>query len=256
VIDHLDLRFSALADATDDSSWADVVDRAAELHRPRPRLPVAIAVVLVLVVFVAAPAVGLRGKIVRLFGDSEPAPQRIEKAFDGWNQGVPPTFGQGVQADRAMKVLEAPAGADGKAMLWLAPLRHDGFCTLLDVNGRGGGGGCEELGYDRLSLEVSLHGRVAPDGEVLSGPVLLSGYTATRRDETLVLRFEDGATARISVVWVSAPVDTGFFVYAVPAPNWREGHLPTTLTLLSTKGEELDRRDVHGIPTAGSFRAG
>jgi hypothetical protein len=254
MIDGLDARVAALVDAADDSSWAEVVCRARALRRRRRlRPPLAIAATLTLAVLVAAPALGLRGKIVRLFSDAEPAPQRIEKAFAGWNAGVPPHLGPGVQAGRAIEVLEVPAGADGKVVLWLAPLTRGGFCTLLDLEGRGGGGGCDHLGYDRLSVTVSLHGRVSPDGSVLSGPVLLDGYTGTRQADSLLLRFEDGETTTIPLIWVSAPVDTGFFVYAVPKPHWHAGHLPTTLTLLAADGDQLDQREIHGIPTAGSL---
>lgn len=250
MIDRLDVRFAVLADADDDSSWTEVVEQAGTLRgRRRPRRLVVIAFALALAVVVAAPAAGLRGRFVRLFGDAKPAPQRIEKSFAGWGLGAPAGLG------RAIQVLQTSAGVDGKVTLWLAPV-GGGFCTLLDLDSRGGGGGCERLGYDRLSVTVSLHGRVSHAGQVLSGPVLLDGYTARRQADSLLIRFEDGETTTIPLVWVSAPVDTGFFVYAVPTPHWREGHLPATLTLFSADGNELDRRQIHGIPKPGSLNSG
>jgi hypothetical protein len=50
---------------------------------------------------VAAPAVGLRGKIVRLFSDAAPSPQRIVKSFTTLGQGVAPSASVGVEAGRA-----------------------------------------------------------------------------------------------------------------------------------------------------------
>jgi hypothetical protein len=248
----LPVRIGARADPTDDSSWGEVLDRAQELRaRRRPRLTTAIAAILALAVVVAAPAVGLRGKLVHVFADSDSAPQRIEKSFAQWNDGGAPDLGSAVQADRAIKILEARAGADTSAILWLAPLRRGGFCTLLDVNGHGGGGGCDRVGDDRLNVEVSLHG-VSSNGGILSGPVLLDGSVRSPEADSLVLRFEDGTSATIPLVWVSAPVDNGFFVYAVPKPHWRKGHLPTTLALVSANGDELDRRQIHGVSTPGS----
>jgi hypothetical protein len=245
----LGARFGALADTRDDGSWADVVGRARELRKPRRRGILSIAAALVLAVVLAAPAVGLHGKLVRLFSDAEPAPQRIERSFAALDEGVPPGLGSGVQPHLARKVLATRVSSDATAILWLAPTTQGGFCTLLDLGGRGGGGECLRLRPTSLSVTVSLHGRVSSDGEVLTGPVLLDGFAAERDADSLVLRFEDGASARIPLVWVSAPVQTGFFVYGVREQHWRTGHLPTTLTLLDAGGDELARRDVTGIPT-------
>jgi hypothetical protein len=43
------------------------------------------------------------------------------------------------------------------------------------------------------------------------------------------------------------------FLYGVPKRHWQKGHLPTTLTMLSADGDELDIREVHGITTKGSL---
>jgi hypothetical protein len=252
--DGTDARFAALADPTDDSSWGEVVARSAALSGPRrPRPLVAIAAALALAVVIAAPAVGLRSKIVRLFSDAAPAPQRIVKSFTALGGGAAPPGGVGVEAGRALKVLETPVAPRVRAILWLAPTTGGGFCTLLDLEGKGGGADCLQLRYDRLSVTVSLHGRISPAGKVLSGPVLLDGFAGQKRADSLVLGFQDGETARIPLVWVSAPVDAGFFVYGVPAQHWRAGHLPTTLTLLAANGDELDHREIHGIPIPGSL---
>ena len=92
--------------------------------------------------------------------------------------------------------------------------------------------------YDRLSVDVSLHGRIA----------LIHGFAQQKRAASLVLGFQDGESASVPLVRVSAPVDTGFFVYAVPEQHRREGHLPTTLRLLAVDGDKLDRREIHGLP--------
>jgi hypothetical protein len=249
MIDQLDIRLAALADPTDDSSWAEVSRLAEALHeRRRPRLTVAIAVALALAVVVVTPAVGLRGRIVHLFAKAEPAPQRIEKSFAALGGPTPP-LGPGVEADRAVKVLETPVGSGVKAVLWVAPTTSGGFCRALELEDlHGAGAECLQLHENRLSVDVSLHG-VSADGSAMSGPVLIDGFAGAKRADSLVLRFEDGDSTRIPLVWLSGPVDTGFFVYGVPKQHWREGHLPTTLTLLAADGDELDRRDITGIPT-------
>jgi hypothetical protein len=157
----------------------------------------------------------------------------------------------GVEAGRALEVLDAPVAPGAKATLWLAPTAGGGFCTLLDLQDKGGGADCLQLRYDRLSVTVSLHGRISPAGKVLSGPVLLDGFAGQKRADSLVLRFQDDGED--PAFWVSAPVNAGFFVYGVPETHWRAGRLPTTLTLLATNGDELDHRDIHGIPTPATL---
>lgn len=231
MIEPLDTRLGALADPADDSSWLEVTTRARALRRRR-RVPVMVAAALALAFVVVAPAVGLRGKIIQLFDDAAPAPERVERSFASLDQGVPPRLGTGVVADRARKVFETQG-----VVLWLAPTTRGGFCSLVEVRGNGGGGECVTL-YDRLSVDVSLHGRIA----------LIHGFAQQKRAASLVLGFQDGESASVPLVWVSAPVDTGFFVYAVPEQHRREGHLPTTLRLLAVDGDELDRREIHGLP--------
>jgi len=231
MIEPLDTRLGALADPADNSSWLEVTTRARALRRRR-RAPVAVAAALALAFVVVAPAVGLRDKIIQLFDDAAPAPERVERSFASLDQGVPPRLGTGVEADRARKVFETQG-----VVLWLAPTTRGGFCSLVEVRGNGGGGECVTL-YDRLSVDVSLHGRIA----------LIHGFAQQKRAASLVLGFQDGESASVPLVWVSAPVDTGFFVYAVPEQHRREGHLPTTLRLLAVDGDELDRREIHGLP--------
>jgi hypothetical protein len=239
----LSARLVPLADPRDDQSWAEVVARARAARRHRRRVPIAIAAALATAVVIASPATGVRGQIVRLFDRGEPAPQRVVKSFAEWNG---PQLRAGVQAGRALKVLDARIAPDTTRTLWVAPTKGGGFCTSL--------GACYEPGfrYDRLSVEVSLRG-VAPDGEILTGPVLLSGETTNKRATSLLLRFQDGERQTIPLVWVGEPVDTAFFLYGVPKQHWQAGHLPTTLTMLSAEDDELDTREITGITTKGSL---
>jgi hypothetical protein len=109
------------------------------------------------------------------------------------------------------------------------------------------------LPHNRLGVGVCLCGRVAPDGEILAGPVVLEGETTNGRADSLLLRFQDGERQSIPLVWVGEPVNTTFFLYGVPERHWQKGHLPTTLTLLAADGDELDTREISGITTKGSL---
>ena len=85
-------RFAALGDGTGDAQWTEIVGRARALRRRRLRTSLALAAALALAVVVAAPAVGLRGRIVHLFANAQPAPQRVERSFadlSGGTTGAP-----------------------------------------------------------------------------------------------------------------------------------------------------------------------
>src|SRR4051812_48503130 len=243
MIDNLELRLSALIDTTNDSSWADVLDRRAALNPDRQwRRVLLVAACIALVLVSVASAVGL-DRVVTLFAEGEPAPQRVVKSFSQWERGVPPTLGSGVEANRAIKVLEAPAGMRGTATLWVAPRRRGGFCTLLDVGDRGGGGECGAFERSALALTVSVHGASPTD----PGTAVLDGVTGDDRADSVLIKFQDGSTARPQLVWVTSPVNAGFFVYAVPDDHLLDGHRPTSLSLY-TGGDEIVTRPVHGIP--------
>lgn len=235
-------RFRPLSDPLDDQSWIEVVARARAARRHRRRVPIAIAAALASAVVIASPATGVRGQIVRLFDRSGPPPQHVVTSFDEWNG---PELRAGVQASRAIKVLDARVLPDTTWTLWVAPTKNGGFCISTGACYQG------RFRYDRLGVEVSLRG-VAPDGEILTGPVILSGETTNSKADSLLLRFEDGESQSIPLVWVGKPVDTAFFLYGVPKPHWQPGHLPTTLTMLSAGGDKLDTREIHGITTKGS----
>jgi hypothetical protein len=235
----LTTRFAALADRTDDANWMEVVARARAARRHRRRVPIAIAAALASAVVIASPATGVGGKIVRLFDRAGPPPQQIVESYRGRAD---------VQAAHAIKVLDARMGPDMTWTLWVAPTKDGGFCTSP-----GSCYGPHIRSDDRLNLGVCLCGRVAQDGEILAPPVVLEGGTSNERANSLLLRFEDGESQPIPLVWVGAPVNAAFFLYGVPKRHWQKGHLPTMLTMLSADGDELDMREVHGITTKGQF---
>jgi len=244
-------RFAALADTTDDSSWLEVRNRARDKARGRrfPRPALLIAAGLALIVLAAAPAVALRGHVVRLFGDAAPAPQRVEESFAAQQEGVPPRT-TGVAATHAREVLRTPVAAGETAILWLAPTTGGGFCWILELDKaashRGAGGECTDR-LDRLSVDVSLHGQTTLAGAPLTPPVLIHGWIGLRDADSLELAFQDGDSAEIPLIWVTSPVDTGFFVYSVPERHWSDGHLPTTLTAHAADGDELAHAQITGI---------
>jgi hypothetical protein len=217
-------RFEPLVDRLDDSDWAELQPRR------RPHAWIAIAAALVLAVVVTAPAVGLPGRIVRLFDDAQPAPPQVAKSFSDFDQIVSSDL-----AEPPREALQTRIGPGEKAVLWVTPTTAGGFCSLLklqqaDGSSEGAGGECDP-GPAQLSVDVSLR------------PALIRGFSSDRAASGLELDFQDGTTASIPFVWVSKPVATGFFVYAVPS-----GRRPQTLALRSSDGHEIAHTEVHGFP--------
>jgi hypothetical protein len=127
-------RFANLEDRSDGSRWFEVVARAGDLEpRRRPRTWLAIAAALALAVVVAAPAVGLPAKIVRLFEEAQPAPQSVQTSFADFDRVVSANL-----AAPPREVLETPAAPDARATLWVAPTRSGGFCSLIKLRFPGG----------------------------------------------------------------------------------------------------------------------
>lgn len=245
-------RFAKLTDPADDANWLEVARRARELQRPRHRRPaLLLAAALAVAVLIAAPAIALRGHIVRVFDEAPTAPKRVQKSFAALDEGVPPKLQSGVLATEARKVLEAPAGSNETAVVWLAPMKRGGFCTITELEApsgsrRGAGGECTLLRRD-LSLESSLHGSISADGVIRSGPVLLHGWVDLPKASTVTVTFEDGGSAAVPFVWVSKPVDSGFFVYSVPPLHWQVGHLPRRLIVEDAKAKQIANKTITGI---------
>ena len=83
--------------------------------------------------------------------------------------------------------------------------------------------------------------------------MLLDGWVGISKADAVELSFEDGSTVDIPLVWVSAPVDAGFFIYSVPASHWQPGHLPTTLVARDSEGKSVAQGDVTGIDLSGAY---
>jgi hypothetical protein len=244
VTDELAERFAALTHPPDDSDWPEVRRLARPLRPRRPRLVLAAAAV-ALGAALAAPAFGLGGKLVRLFESGQPAPPRIQRSFASLDAGAPPGFRTGVVAAETRKL----ALSQGVA-LWIAPTSAGGYCLFV----AGGGGSCNTRRALEFWPTFSIGGRFSHHGVIRSGPVLIDGSTTLKDAATVEIRFEDGASETVPVVWISEPIDAGFFGYDVPRSKWAVGHRPMLLVLRDADGHEL-RRDSSAF-RAPSFRHG
>jgi hypothetical protein len=239
---------AALEAAAGEPDWTDVRRKARRLAARRLVLRAGTAAaVAVLAVVVATPALGLRGQLVHLFANGEPAPAHVVTDFSQLDVGAPAGMAPGVIAGEARDVMEVPLSTGKNAVLWVAPTRSGGFCSFLSTSGQGsgGGGGCDRDRLGRFGPGLSIPGPISPEGTVLEPPIVIDGRTFAPQAAQVEIRYEDGDLAHTPVVWVSAPIDAGFFVYEVPRRNWEAGHRPSLLVLEDADGHELARAPSH-----------
>jgi hypothetical protein len=243
-VDELGEQFANLRHPPEDPDWLEVRRLAGRGRRLRPRFVLAVAAAAAAVV-AAAPAFGLGGKLVRIFERAEPAPAPIERSFAGLDAGAPPGLATGVVASQTRKIV-----LPGNVALWIAPTRRGGFCLFVE----GGGGQCDTARALKFWPTFSIGGDFSHQGVIENGPVLIDGSTTLNDAASVEVQFEDGSSVTIPVVWVSAPIDAGFFGFEVPAAHLRVGARPTLLILRDANGNEL-RRDSSAFE-APAFRHG
>ncbi|MGB2876194.1 MAG: hypothetical protein WBB76_12065 [Gaiellaceae bacterium] len=240
----LSARLGELQAATGEPDWAEVQRKARRAATRRYRLRLGVGALAAFVAVLAAmPAFGLRGQIVQFLTGAEPAPAPVVKDFSEIDVGAPPGMATGVIAGEARDVMEVLLSTGKTAVVWVAPTHAGGFCVFVSASGRRstGGGGCDRDRSLRFAPGLEIPGPVSSEGKILAPPVIFDGDTLIHGAATVEIRFEDGESAKAPVVWVSPPIDAGFFVYEVPKTHWSAGHRPVVLVLEDADGNELAR---------------
>ncbi len=234
--DELYERFAEVGRAGE-PDWGDVVRRAGRRNRRRR---VTLAACLVAVAALVVPtAVALRGSVVDFFA-SEPAPKPVVLDFASLDAGAPAGMETGVIAEQTRAVVRKRL-ANGRVLtVWVAPTKKGGFCALY-----GHAGGCHPPHFIPVEHGVSIQGPIA-NGVIRGGPVLVSGSVQLLDAATIELRYEKGDSDRERLIWVSPPIDAGFFVFDVGSDHWN-GNRPRELALLDAAGGVLRREPVHFV---------
>ena len=254
--DELSDRLDRLVPPGDGSGdWPDVLARAGVTRsaaksapRRRRRLLVAIAAMLV-VAAIAAPALALLlGWIDRRdasFSEGRPAPNIVKKQFYDLGIRPGPRFAAGVRAGRAREVGKYRVRGKLRA-LWVAPTRSGGFCFLYEglFSGCHGPDAHDRPFYTRFVFSK----RSTRDREAGRHPprrvIAFEGYLTAGRAERIELVYRDGARATIPFVYVTSPIDAGFFSFAVPRDRQKGRRAPVRAVLLDAKGREIARSEV------------
>jgi hypothetical protein len=231
-------RFNALREARDDGDWLDV-RRRARTRRLRRVAPLALAAALA--VAVAGPALGLHRVVVNWL-EAEPAPERAQRAFDQLSV-LDETDQVGIVAGSARKVGEFRHG--GKVyVLSVTPTERGGFCYgWSDLFGscrksRSAPAGAPREPGDRDAFRIGAAHQVG-ERDVVQ---IVGGNLIGAEVERLVAEYADGAREEIPLVWVSPPIDAGFYLHFVPDDRKQPGHHLAALVAVDADGEVVARR--------------
>jgi hypothetical protein len=241
-IDLLGQRLAAFSHPQDDSDWTAI-------RRQRRRLPTLIVGVGILIVAVLATgaAFGLYRDVLP-FASQEPAPAPVVKDFQTLfgAEGAPPGMDPHVLAGETKRVATY---AGGKYVLYVAPTQNGGFCeSFVRLFG-----GCRQVrklpagaptgGPDEIDpFAIGTMGAMSSNG-----PTILGGDLLLPPGTSLSVEFADASSAEIPVVFVSKPIDAGFFLYPVPAEHVRLGHEARYLIARDAHGDVVAKARISGV---------
>src|SRR5439155_165169 len=184
--------------------------------------------------------------------NGQQAPLPVKRDFSDLSLGAPPGMDPGAIASQARKV--ATFRIDGKAhVLWVAPTRSGGLCeTFTDMFG-----GCRK---SRTPPKRYPRGPGAVNPFLLgltsmgSPTTLVGGDILAPNAQTLLVEYENNATSPIPFVFVSKPIDAGFFLYKIPAGHTKAGTRVRAVLVRDAHGRLLARvpivvPPVHRPPT-------
>ncbi|HUK94592.1 MAG TPA: hypothetical protein VLU96_05995 [Gaiellaceae bacterium] len=234
--DLLAQRFEALADQENDSDWVAVRRR-----RRRPAvLALAVGVVVVATLGVGA-AFALYGDVLP-FGSQPPAPKSEVRDFQEFSKFAPPGMDPQVLAGETRRIATFPDGRR-RVVLYVAPTKKGGFCEVFAKRF----GGCRQTRTLPAGAPTGRPGEVnsyaigmtVESGE--QGATHLGGDILLPPGTSLHVEFADGASAEIPVIFVSPPIDAGFFYYRVPEEHLGKGHEATYMTARDREGHVVAR---------------
>jgi hypothetical protein len=236
--DFLRARFDALRDSADDGDWLDVRRRA---RTRRVRRGVTVALAAALAVAVATPALGLHRVVVDWL-EAAPAPERTQRNFDQLSV-IHGDEGPGIVPGSARKVAEFRH--DGKLhVLSVTPTEDGGFCyQWTDLFGSCRAAQSAPAGQPRHPDDVAAYriGATHLVGE-RDAVEIVGGNVLGAEVERLVAVYADGAREEIPLIWVSPPIDAGFYLHWVPKERRRPGRHLTALVAEDASGGVVARQ--------------
>ena len=223
-------------------AWEEVLRRAQPARRRSTRRRAALyALAAAIIAYLAAPAFGLGTPFADFFSSKHAPRQTVE---DFRLQNVVGAHGFGVDP----KILA------GQARRITVYRLRSGRPFPLDVAPRRGGGFCFDFGYSGSCAAAREARRPAvPDrrGDQDAGTIglgiagfhrstVLDGYVYDKRIAKLVVRFRHQRPVDVPLLWVSRPIDAGFFFYNLTEFQ-RTHHNVSAVVAVDAQGKEIAR---------------
>lgn len=214
--DELDLHSRVLAASAEPSAPERVPRRGR-----RPLVLVLAAAAVVAAVLAVTPAWALVRDVLP-FWDQPPAPQSVQVQFSSLNLGAPPGMSPEAVSGETREVGRFAFGGSAFT-LWVAPAKNGGFCSLWLP---AGGGGCSTAGRPLSTGAVLRYGV----------PLWITGDAIAPTVSDVVIRLSDGSAIHPRIMWVSAPIDAGFFAYGVPGAEQTRSRHVTAVDAYDSRG--------------------
>jgi hypothetical protein len=192
------------------ASAAPAPARAPRPTRGRLLIPVLAAAAVLAAILAATPAWAWVRDVLP-FWNQPTAPQSVQVQFYALNLGAPRGMSPHAVGGETREVGRFTFGGSAHT-LWVAPAKNGGFCSLWLP---AGGGGCSTSGRP-LSTGALLR---------LGVPEWITGDVISPAVSDVVIRFSDGSTVHPRILWVSAPINAGFFAYDVPVADQSTPHV-------------------------------
>ena len=245
------------------ADWSDVLRRAGSrtgggrlpvVRRRWPLVAIGVAAVLV-AILVATPAWALVRDVLPFWGQAS-APSSVKVEFSRMNRGPAPAdmSPQAVSGD-SREIEQATIGGETKT-LWVAPAtgRFD-FCWIWGPNLLGTcGSAAQPLGVAFETIpphdpsQPAQTTNFAPNsGYPENGvPFWVTGSAISASVSDVVIRFSDGSSVQPHIVWVSAPINAGFFAYDIPAEQQSSDDHATAVEAYDQDGKLVSKQTITG----------
>lgn len=168
------------------------------------------------------------------FEDAPPASTVTQRRFqDMFATEAPAAMNPGV-IPMTTRVINTFALSDSSHRLWVGLASQASYCMFFE----GLGGGCVDrhaLGAGRDTGEINprLLRVTARRSNPRRGADLFGGVLLTQPLSEVLLTFEDGTSVAVPVIWVGAPINSGFFMYAPDRSHQEPGKRAAWLTAVA-----------------------
>ncbi len=242
--------------------WADVTRRSQRLRKQHSRRQGLLVVAGVLIaalaaVMIATPAWALVRDVLPFWGQPS-APSSAKVVFSHMNRvprGTPAGMSPQAVSGDAREIERATIGGETKT-LWVAPAtgRFD-FCWIWGPELMGScGRSAQPLGVGFTTIpphDPSQPARTtnipANSGYPENGvPLWVVGSAISPTVSDVVIRFSDGSSVRPRIVWVSAPINAGFFAYDIPADQQSSKDHATEVDSYDQNGKLVSKQTITG----------